>query len=253
MAKASTQTIRGRQLSYKLDTLPSLHRHWLLRNSNIPSRFLGVEFSDLNTKCPAEVEDWLSDALSGTVIKQVGGLGLTGVGLLLDGGPGLGKTTMAVISAMEFVRRLPSEDIESRKILKYSKTDDYGMLSRPIYYLTYPEFLSLKKSNFDAEPDEKREVSRIIEGLHGRAKEDWLNVRLLILDDLGKEYGSKYDDSSFDEILRSRYDRALPTIVTTNVMLENWGTQYSKAMESFGNEAFQRVRLVNQDLRRARA
>ena len=156
MAKASTQTIRGQQLSYSLDTLPSLHRHWLLRNSNIPSRFLGVEFSDLNTKCPAEVADWLVDALSGSVIKQVGGLGLTGVGLLLDGGPGLGKTTMAVISAMEFVRRLPSDDIESRKILKYSKTDDYGMLSRPIYYLTYPEFLSLKKSNFDAEPDEKR-------------------------------------------------------------------------------------------------
>jgi hypothetical protein len=36
-------------------------------------------------------------------------------------------------------------------------------------------------------------------------------------------------------------------------MLENWGAKYSKAMESFANEAFQRVRLVNKDLRRARA
>ena len=36
---------------------------------------------------------------------------------------------------------------------------------------------------------------------------------------LGKEYGSKYDDSSFDEILRLRYDKSLPTIVTTNVAL----------------------------------
>jgi DNA replication protein DnaC len=224
-----------------------------MRNSNIPMRFLGIEPSDLNTEFPSAIGEWLDEMLAGTVIKQVGGLGLTGVGLLLDGGPGLGKTTMAVTSAMEFIRRLPTEDIEARKILKYSKTDDYGMLSRPIYYLTYPEFMSLKKSTFDADPDEKRELNRVIEGLHGRAKEDWLNVRLLILDDLGKEYGSKYDDTSFDEILRSRYDRALPTIVTTNVTLENWGSQYSKAMESFGNEAFIRVKLVNQDLRRARA
>lgn len=216
-------------------------------------RFLGIEPTDLNAEVPSAIGEWLDEMLAGTVIKQVGGLGLTGVGLLLDGGPGLGKTTMAVTSAMEFVRRLPTDDIEARKILKYSKTDDYGMLSRPIYYLTYPEFMSLKKSTFDADPDEKRELNRIIEGLHGRAKEDWLNVRLLILDDLGKEYGSKYDDTSFDEILRSRYDRALPTIVTTNVLLENWGTQYSKAMESFGNEAFIRVKLVNQDLRRIRA
>jgi DNA replication protein DnaC len=224
-----------------------------MRNSNIPMRFLGIEPTDLNAEVPSAIGEWLDEMLAGTVIKQVGGLGLTGVGLLLDGGPGLGKTTMAVTSAMEFVRRLPTDDIEARKILKYSKTDDYGMLSRPIYYLTYPEFMSLKKSTFDADPDEKRELNRIIEGLHGRAKEDWLNVRLLILDDLGKEYGSKYDDTSFDEILRSRYDRALPTIVTTNVLLENWGTQYSKAMESFGNEAFIRVKLVNQDLRRIRA
>jgi len=216
-------------------------------------RFLGIEPTDLNAEVPSAIGEWLDEMLAGTVIKQVGGLGLTGVGLLLDGGPGLGKTTMAVTSAMEFVRRLPTDDIEARKILKYSKTDDYGMLSRPIYYLTYPEFMSLKKSTFDADPDEKRELNRIIEGLHGRAKEDWLNVRLLILDDLGKEYGSKYDDTSFDEILRSRYDRALPTIVTTNVLLENWGSQYSKAMESFGNEAFIRVKLVNQDLRRVRA
>jgi DNA replication protein DnaC len=240
-------------LTYKVEQLPSLQRHWLMRNSNIPMRFLGIEPTDLNAEVPSAIGEWLEEMLAGTVIKQVGGLGLTGVGLLLDGGPGLGKTTMAVTSAMEFIRRLPTEDIEARKILKYSKTDDYGMLSRPIYYLTYPEFMSLKKSTFDADHDEKRELNRIIEGLHGRAKEDWLNVRLLILDDLGKEYGSKYDDTSFDEILRSRYDRALPTIVTTNVLLENWGSQYSKAMESFGNEAFIRVKLVNQDLRRVRA
>jgi len=90
---------------------------------------------------------------------------------------------------------------------------------------------------------------REMDGLHGRAKEDWLNVRVLVLDDLGKEYGSKYTDSTFDEILRSRYDKGLPTIITTNVRLEDWEEKYSLAMESFANEAFIRVSLNGDDLR----
>jgi DNA replication protein DnaC len=222
-----------------------------MRNSNIPRRFMGYEPSDMDTEFPQVVEEWLEDLLSGSIIKQVGGLGLTGVGLLFDGGPGLGKTTHAVVAAMEFLRRIDPE--KAKDVLRYTNQSDFGMLSRPIYYLTYPEFLSRKKAMFDADPEEKREMNREIEGFHGRAKEDWLNVRLLILDDLGKEYGSKYDDASFDEILRSRYDRALPTIVTTNEMLENWSAKYSMAMASFANEAFQRVRLSGKDLRRAKA
>ena len=103
---------------------------------------------------------------------------------------------------------------------------------------------------FDAEADERRELHREMEGFHGRAKEDWLNVRILVLDDLGKEYGSKYDDYSFDELLRARYDKGLPTIVTTNKMREVWGTQYSEAMGSFAHEAFRRVKLVGEDLRK---
>jgi DNA replication protein DnaC len=117
--------------------------------------------------------------------------------------------------------------------------------------MTYPEFLSKKKSTFDADPEDKKQMVYEIDGLHGRSKVDFLNVRLLVIDDLGKEYGSKYDDTSFDEILRSRYDRALPTIVTTNVMLENWQDKYSEAMASFANEAFVRIPIIGSDLRGA--
>jgi DNA replication protein DnaC len=88
-----------------------------------------------------------------------------------------------------------------------------------------------------------------MEGFHGRAKEDYLNVRILVLDDLGKEYGSKYDDSSFDEVLRARYDKGLPTIITTNVSREKWADEYSDAMGSFAYEAFTRVRIIGEDLR----
>lgn len=239
-------------MTYDISELSPEKRHWLLRNSNIPRRFLGHEPQDIIDKVgsfPKTIDRWMEKALSGQVIKKIGGIGTTGVGLLFDGGPGLGKTTHAVVSAMEFVRRLPEDPEEACKVLSILP-ENYGMNTRPIYYMTYPEFLSRKKSMMDADPDTKRELFREMEGFHGRAKEDHLNVRLLILDDLGKEYkGTGYNDASFDEILRSRYDKALPTIITTNVALNHWASQYGEAMGSFAYEAFSRVRITGEDLR----
>ena len=238
---------------YDINQLSALKKHWLLRNSNIPRRFLGLEPQDLVDRAgsfPDEVATWLDDCMNGQVIKQIGNIGINGVGLLFDGGPGIGKTTHAVVAAMEFVRRLPDNDADAAKILGMSASD-FGLGARPICYMTYPEFLSKKKSTFDADMDDKKQAVYEIDGLHGRSKFDWLNVRILVIDDLGKEYGSKYDDTSFDEILRLRYDKALPTIVTTNVRLENWEAEYKEAMASFAHEAFVRVPIVGADLRAA--
>lgn len=230
----------------------STKKYWLEKSSNIPIRYAGWtkdKIVESSGKFPVEIDEWLDAMLAGEVIKNPGALGDTGVGLLFDGGPGEGKTTHAVVSAMEFVRRLPDDDLAAAKIL-HASMRDFGRQFRVIHFLTFPEFLAMKKQSFDAEPDERREINRIIEGFHGRAKEDWLNVRLLVLDDLGKENGSRYDDSSFDELLRSRYDKGLPTIITTNVMRDDWAIQYSEAMGSFAHEAFHRVQIRNKDLRK---
>jgi len=238
---------------YDINQLSALKKHWLLRTSNIPRRFLGLEQQDIIDRAgefPSEVATWIDDAINGQVIKQIGNIGINGVGLLFDGGPGIGKTTHAVVAAMEFIRRLPEDDVEAAKILGLTASD-YGLSARPIYYMTYPEFLSRKKSTFDADHDDKRNMVYELDGFHGRSKFDWLNVRILVIDDLGKEYGSKYDDSSFDEILRLRYDKALPTIVTTNVRLEDWESEYKEAMASFAHEAFIRVPIIGSDLRAA--
>lgn len=229
-----------------------LKRYWLEKSSNIPIRYAGWDKERIiqsSGKFPVEIDDWLDSMLAGDVIKNPGGLGATGVGLLFDGGPGEGKTTHAVVAAAEFILRLPDEPEEAAKIL-HAKPSDFGRQFRAVHFLTFPEFLSIKKASFDAEGEERRELNRVIEGFHGRAKEDWLNVRLLVIDDLGKENGSRYNDSSFDELLRSRYDKGLPTIITTNVMREDWATQYSEAMGSFAFEAFNRIRIVNKDLRK---
>lgn len=240
-------------MTYDISTLSPMKRHWLLRGSNIPRRFLGLEPKDIIKRTgefPDSIDDWIKSLLDGKVVKAIGGLGETGVGLLFDGGPGLGKTTHAVTTLMELVRHLPDDDEVSRGILGYT-SETYGMQARPIYYMTFPEFLSRKKALIDAESEARKDLFREMEGFHGRAKEDWLNVRVLVLDDLGKEYGSKYDDTSFDEVLRARYDKGLPTIITTNVPRERWAKQYGEAMGSFAFEAFHRVAIIGQDLRKS--
>lgn len=239
-------------MTYDLQELNSLKRHWLLRGSNIPRRFMGFGAEDIAERMgefSPQIEAWLKLALKGDVIKQVGGINKTGVGLLFDGGPGLGKTTHAVTTLMEFIRRLPENEVDARDVLGMPG-EVYGMNARPVYYLTFPEFLSRKKAMFDADPETKRQMFMEMEGFHGRAEDDRLNARVLVLDDLGKEYGSSYDNTSFDEILRARYDKALPTIVTTNVPLENWGKKYGEAMGSFAHEAFRLVRIKGEDLRK---
>ena len=238
---------------YDINSLSPLKKHWLLRTSNIPRRFIGLEPSDISDRVgsfPTEVSTWIDEVVAGNVIKSIGNIGINGVGLVFDGGPGLGKTTHAVVAAMEIIRRLPEDEVQAAHLLGLN-SKEFGLKFRPVYYMTYPEFLSQKKSTFDMEGEDKRELSYELDGFHGRCRFDWLNVRVLIIDDLGKEYGSKYDDSSFDEILRLRYDKGLPTIVTTNVRLENWESQYSEAMASFANEAFIRVPIIGSDLRGA--
>lgn len=236
-------------MSYDINTLSPMKKFWLLKNSNIPRRFLGFGPEDTEEKSgpfPEVINAWIDDVVDGKIIKGIGNIGTTGVGLLFDGSPGIGKTTHAVVAAMEVVRRIPEEHLARVFQLKDS---DMGLTARPIYYMTYPEFLSRKKSTFDADPADRREMTYELDGLHGRSKFDWLNVRILIIDDLGKEYGSKYDDTSFDEILRIRYDKGLPTIVTTNVLLEQWSDKYGEAMGSFANEAFVKVNMIGDDKR----
>jgi DNA replication protein DnaC len=240
-------------MTFDISKIHPIKRHWLSRRSNIPQRFLDRERQDIIDNIgsfPIEIDEWLDRLLAGDVIKAIGGLGTTGVGLLLDGGPGQGKTTHAVTTAIEFVRRIPEEDAAAQKLLGLGHSD-YGHQSRPVYYMTFPDFISRKKAFMDADTDSRRNLQLEMDGFHGRAKEDHLNVRLLIIDDLGKEYASAYNNAAFDELLRSRYDKALPTIVTTNVVRDNWGKQYGDAMGSFAWEAFERVETPDIDRRKS--
>jgi superfamily II DNA/RNA helicase len=65
-------------------------------------------------------------------------------------------------------------------------------------------------------------------------------IKVLVLDDIGKEYrtASGWAENTFDALLRARFNAGLPTIVTTNVPIKDWGDTYGQPMGSFVKEAF---------------
>ena len=184
-------------------------KHQILRAS-LPMKTIGMEFSDLDDSLARDLaKTWCDTVRSGMVIKSPGSPS-SGLGLLLVGLPGHGKTTLAATALQELIRTM----------------------SVPAVFMDYPKFLRLEKESWSDE-----EAKQKIREIYGDAKD---SVPVFVLDDLGKEYRTQagWSENVFDALLRARFNAGLPTIVTTNVPLNKWRVTYGEAMESFAHEAF---------------
>lgn len=198
-----------------------------LSAANLPMKTLGMEFSDLDPSPAVDAaKAWIESVREGKVVQAVGEK-TCGLGLLLVGAPGHGKTTLASVILQELIRTMPK--------IAWGNTE--GAVRRPVYFSDYPRLLRIQKAQWS---DEKSEESQLlIDSLYGDANKDH-NVRVFVLDDLGKEYRTtaKWAENNFDALLRARFNSGLPTIVTTNVPLKEWGQIYGEAMGSFAHESF---------------
>lgn len=191
-----------------------------VRSSNIPLRYIGRTLDDLDPykgDVLEKVRVYVDSFSSGKVLKAEG-VDACGRGLLLAGAPGSGKTALSSVIAQELIRSVP------RPVWKE--------IDRPVFFVTYPEYLLSLQKSFGTDEESLESIA--------------MSSGLLILDDLGKEHktSSGWAEATFDSLLRIRFDRGLPTFITTNVPLSKWATVYGEAMESFAHEALHPLVII---------
>lgn len=215
---------------FTVDSLKLGRRSWV-KTAGLPTRRIGWTLDDC-VKAPEHVmsgvKRWLKAVVDGKIILNEGGEHC-GRGLMLYGTPGQGKTTVALSLIQEMITTLPLETFTPSAA---------NVLVRPCYFTTYSNLLVLKGELMDDYYDESRKL--LYDGILGEAKDDAYNVRVLVIDDIGKEHTtlSGWQSNMLHHILRTRFDNGLPTIVTTNIERDDWSDIYGDATGSFIKESF---------------
>jgi hypothetical protein len=229
---------------YKLADVPLRRRTWI-QIAQLPKARIGWEFEDcseVTTNDLSKVMLWVKQLQTGNIIRAEGKKSC-GKGLLISGDPGHGKTTLAAVVIQEILRTFSPETF----VIEPGRT-----LIRPCYFITFASLIDLKGDTMNKERDDEDE--KLYQGIMGTCGDDAYNVRVLIIDDIGKEHAtaSGWNKSMLHHVIRTRFDLGLPTIVTTNVPLNAWDAKYGNATESFAREAFSHLVLESKkgDLRK---
>jgi DNA replication protein DnaC len=213
-----------------------IRRNTWIRSSGLPQYLIGREFSDC-TEIPKEimetVSNWMFKVQKGEIINALGHR-TCGKGIAFYGGPGQGKTTLAAAIIQEAMRTFSLDVFELNAV-------------RPCYFITYASLIDLKGETMDDSVDEAKR--NLYLGIMGDHPDEIRNVKILVLDDVGNEHvsGSGWNKSMLHHLLRSRFNKGLPTIVTSNILVEGWIDKYGAATGSFAHEAFWNMILNSEE------
>jgi hypothetical protein len=215
---------------FKIKDLKARRASWV-KLAHIPQHLIGWELSDCSSITKDDLMDvttWISMVKDKKVIRAQG-TKKCGKGIMFYGTPGQGKTTLAVAVVQEIIRTFTLDELDVR---------EGNTLVRPCFFTTFNEILNIKGSIMSNEATDDQDV--IYQGIMGTCSQDSFNIRVLIIDDIGKEHASLsgWQKNLLHEVLRTRFNNGLPTIVTTNIRREDWAALYGDSTESFANEAF---------------
>jgi DNA replication protein DnaC len=201
--------------------------------TDIPVRFCKKSLDDYTVRSDAESK--VKEIVAGYIESLPEHLA-TGRGMFFAGSPGIGKTMLSCI--------IGNAVLGLQKSVRFTTLEGYIRRSKRMMDL-------LSMSRVDESAAEEWKVHDDVQ-ISTRG-----SIKLLILDDVGKEYsahGSDYAKAEFDFLLRYRFDHGLTTVVTTNLEpnTDAWAEQYSKAMQSFLHEACIMVSFADEEDRRVK-
>ena len=135
--------------------------------------------------------------------------------LLMQGGPGLGKTHLSLAIAREVIDK------------------DFGVV-----YVSAPTLMSqLAKESFDYS-SKNSGVSQAL-----------IDCDLLILDDLGTEFGTRFSTAAMYNMINSRMITSKPTIISTNLTMKELQESYGSRVTSRLIGGLKRLEFCGRDIR----
>lgn len=208
-----------------------------IHEAAIPARLHQVTWDDFELTKPMKlVQNWV-DKYPDDWLPPTAPMAQTGMGLLLYGDTGAGKSTAAALVVKQVVKFghsgwfLPATTLENLLHRQMDtgallrKTDDVGVETLDAY-----ERIAIRLDK-------------------ARSK-----FFVLVIDDWGRERtaGSSWLQDQIESLVRERFNRGLPTIFTTNLGIEDIEARYGKPWVSFMTEAFAFIDFGSRDFREGR-
>ncbi len=185
-----------------------------LKESGMERLFTGCSFANYDLSLyPEDTRNKMKTLLEFSK-KYVKTFGEDSQNLLFVGEPGCGKTFLSVCIGCELIRA-----------------------GKFVLYAPVQELLN----DFEAATFRNKEA--------GLPTEDYLEADLLIIDDLGTEFYSSFVETTLYSVINTRLTRKKPTVISTNLSIEDRGECYAARLNSRLTYSFLNLEFPVADLR----